>query len=40
MLSSFAWVYIRSVTDVSLWPNRSDTLTTSAPLVMAIDAEL
>lgn len=40
MLSSFAWAYILNVTAVSLWPNRSETLTTSAPFVMAMLAEL
>ena len=34
-LSALAWVYIRRVTALSLWPSASDTLATSAPLVIA-----
>lgn len=40
MLSSFAWAYMRRVTAVSLWPRRSLTETTSAPLVIARLAEV
>ena len=40
MLSSLAWAYMRSVTAVSLWPRRSLTDTTSAPLVIARLAEV
>ena len=40
MLSWSAWVYIRSVTALSLWPRASDTLATSAPLVMAMLAKV
>ena len=39
-LSSLAWLYIRKVTAVSLWPRVSETLTTSAPLVMAMLAKV
>lgn len=40
MLSSVAWVYIRSVTALSLWPRASETLATSAPLVIATLAKV
>ena len=35
-----SWAYMRSVTAVSLWPSRSLTDTTSAPLVIARLAEV
>ena len=40
MLSWSAWVYIRRVTALSLWPKASLTEATSAPLVMAILANV
>ena len=40
MLSSVAWVYIRSVTALSLWPKASETLAMSAPLVIATLAKV
>jgi len=39
-LSALAWVYIRSVTALSLWPSASETLATSAPLVIATLAKV
>ena len=39
-LSASAWVYIRKVTALSLWPSFSLTLATSAPLVIATLAKL
>lgn len=39
-LSSLAWVYIRKVIAVSLCPNASDTLATSAPAVIATLAKV
>ena len=35
-----AWVYIRSVTALPLCPRASDTLVTSAPLVMTMLAKV
>ena len=40
MLSWSAWVYIRRVTALSLWPSFSETLATSAPLVIAMLAKV
>ena len=40
LLSSLAWVYMRSVTALSLWPSFSETLAMSAPEVMATEAKL